>query len=109
MKIKFMATGIAPDRYEFDGEKITFDNETFDLSAFEEGDIFQGIEHEMQVIRAVERIEGELYITLCQKSPVGHWTGDGIGYIDATEYDPEKSYIRERTPEEMAEVEQWGR
>lgn len=106
MKIKFLATGIAPESYSFDGEKITFNGETFDLSNFEEGDKFEGVEHEIQGIRAVERIGGELYVTLCQKAPPGHWTGQDMEYIDSTEYDANKLYIREKTPEEIKEGEQ---
>lgn len=109
MKIKFLATGIAPDFYEFDGEKIKFNGEWYDLSEFEEGDIFEGLEGEMQAIRDVKRIDGELYVTLCQKAPPGHWTGRDMEYIDTSEYDSNKLYIREKTPEEMAkEGQAWG-
>lgn len=107
MKIKFLATGIAPNFYEFEGEKIKFNGETFDLSNFEEGDVFEGIEGEIQGIRAVERIDGELHVTLCQKAPQGHWTGKDE-YIDSTDYDPNNLYIREKTPEEIQEVAEWG-
>ena len=107
MKIKFLATGIAPDYYEFDDEKIIFNGEVFNLSEFEEGDKFEGVEHEIQGIRAVERIDGELYVTLCQRAPPGHWTGQDMEYIDSTDYQTNKLYIRQRTPEEMLEVEQW--
>lgn len=109
MKIKFLATGIAPEEYRFDGEKIIIDGETYDLSVFEEGDIFEGMEDEVQAIRTVERINGELYVTLCQKAPAGHWTGKDMEYVDSTEYDPGKLYIRIKTPEEIKEGEQlWG-
>jgi hypothetical protein len=108
MKIRFLATGIAPDKYEFDGEKIKFNGEWYDLSEFEEGDVFLGIEGDIQGIRAVERIDGELYVTLCQKTPPGHWTGKDMPYIDASEYDPNKLYIREKTPEEIEEDQLWG-
>lgn len=107
MKIKFLATGIAPQFYEFNGEKITFNGETFDLSLFEEGDIFEGIEGEIQGIREVKRIDGELYVTLCQKAPKGHWTGKDE-YIDSNNYNTNTLYIREKTPEEMQEVAGWG-
>lgn len=109
MKIKFIATGIAPEKYEFEGEKVIFNGEVYDLSIFEEGDAFEGIDGEVQGIRAVERIDGELYITLCQKAPQGHWTGKDLAYIDAKDYNPNKLYIREKTPEEIKEGERvWG-
>ncbi|HZW97479.1 MAG TPA: hypothetical protein VFF56_01360 [Bacillota bacterium] len=107
MKIKFLATGIAPNFYEFDGEKIIFNGETYDLSQFEEGDIFEGLEGEIQGIRAVERVDGELYVTLCQKAPPGHWTGVDE-YMDSNDYDPNTLYIREKAPKEMQEVAEWG-
>ena len=107
MKIKFLATGIAPERYEFEGEKVIFNGEVFDLSMFEEGDVFEEIEGDIQAIRAVERIDGELHVTLCQRAPAGHWTGIG-DYIDSNEYDPNTLYIRKKTPEEIQEVAGWG-
>ena len=105
MRIKFLASGVAPDRYEFNGEKIIFNGEEFDLSIFQVGDKFEGIDSEIPGIRAVERIDVELYVTLCQKTPKGHWTGKDE-WIDSTEYDPTKLYIRERTPEEVKQL--WG-
>lgn len=104
MKLKFLATGIAPTFYEFEDEKIIFNGESFDLSVFEEGDIFEGIEHEMQAIREVERIDGELYVTLCQEAPAGHWRGTDE-WINSTEYNPNKMYIREATEIEVEESE----
>lgn len=100
MQIKFLATGEAPDYYEFEDEKVIFNNQTFDLSAIEEGDQFQGIEADMNAIREVERIDGELYVMLCQKAPRGHWTGIDE-YIDSKDYDSQKLYIREKLPEEI--------
>ncbi|HZJ83583.1 MAG TPA: hypothetical protein VFD57_07220 [Clostridia bacterium] len=55
--------------------------------------------------RAVERIDGELYVILCQKAPEGHWTGKDMEYMDSIEYDPNKLYIKEKTPEEIGEME----
>jgi len=94
MKIKFLATGIAPNGYKIDGEKITFNNQTYDLSIFREGDKFLGVEEEMQTIRDIERVDGELYVTLCQKAPTGHWRGIDE-YIDSEDYDPNTLYIKE--------------
>lgn len=99
MKIKFLATGIAPEKYEFQGEKIIIDGIEYDLSVFEEGDIFEGIEGELQGIRAVERIDGELYVTLCQKAPVGHWRGIDE-YIDSKDYNPNQLYIKQISAEQ---------
>lgn len=100
MNIKFLATGQAPDYYEFEDEKVMFNGQTFDLSVVEEGDQFQGIESDVNAIREVERIDGELYVTLCQKTPQGHWTGIDE-YINSKDYDPNKLYIRGKTPEEI--------
>lgn len=107
MKIKFLATGIAPNKYEFEGEKIFFNGEIFDLSVFEEGDEFEGFDEGIiPAIREVKRIDGELYVTLCQEAPQGHWTGINE-YIDSTDYDPNALYIREKTPEEIQEAAGW--
>ena len=98
MKIKFLATGTAPEKYEFDGYKIIIDGEAFDLSQeFEDEELPFGV-------RDVKNVDGEIYATLCQKAPKGHWTGEGIDYIDSKDYDPEKLYIRERTPDEISEI-----
>ncbi len=95
MKIKFLATGIAPDKYEFNGEKITYNNETYDLSEFEEGDEFLGVDD--FGIREIERIDGELYVTLCQRCQMGHWRGIDE-YIDSKDYNPSSLYIKEVSP-----------
>lgn len=80
MKIKFLATNNAPDKYSFSGDTITIfhndESESVDLSPFEEGDQFEGVEPEVLnltgifAIRAVERAEGELHVTLCQTPPI---------------------------------------
>ncbi len=108
MKIRFLATGIAPEDYRFDGEKIWFGDEWYDLSDIEEGDIFEGVEGDVQGIRAVERINGELYVTLCQKAPPGHWTGKDMEYIDSKDYDPSNLYIRPKAEDEIKEGYAWG-
>lgn len=94
MRIKFLATGTAPEKYEFDGEKIITDGIEYDLSVFREGDKFMGLESVIQVIRDIERIEGELYITLCQKAPKGNWRGIDE-WIDSNDYDSNTLYIEE--------------
>lgn len=101
MKIKFLATGIAPEKYEFDGEKVIADGVVYDLSSIKEGDSFIGFENdELFAVRDAERINGELYVTLCQKAPSGHWRGIDE-WIDAEDYSPDKLYIKEITVEEM--------
>ena len=99
MKIKFLATGVAPNVYEFDGEKIIIDGIEYDLSVFEEGDVFEG---ENNHIRDVQRIDGELYVTLCQKAREGHWRGIDE-YIDSNDYNPDTLYIREISEDELLE------
>lgn len=70
MKIKFLATNNAPD-YTIDGETITINGEVLDLSEFPEGATFEGVEgDEDNFVRNVERTDGELFVTLCQASPV---------------------------------------
>lgn len=99
MKVKFLATGNAPTHYSFDGETVTahyVSDEAFNLSSLGEGDRFDGVEVEalalpaQQVIREAERVDGELYVTLCQRVGPGNWTESD--WIDAIEYDPDKVY-----------------
>ena len=94
MKIKFLATGVAPDSYRFDGEKIIIDGIEYDLSVFKEGDKFIGLEDGNTAIRNIYRVDGELYVTLCQKAPKGHWRGIDK-WIDSSDYDPNTLYIKE--------------
>lgn len=91
MKIKFLATGIAPSKYEFDEEKIIIDGIEYDVSVFREGDKFIGLESGIQAIRDIDRIDGELYVTLCQKAPKGNWRGVDE-WIDSSNYDPSTLY-----------------
>lgn len=126
MKIKFLATSKGAE-YSFKGEKITIDGEEIDLSEFPESARFQGIEgDEKNVVRNIERKDGEMYVTLCQACPVSrisYKTDQGMihrlasdpapesytqkiehrgghwtesDWIDADEYDPEKLYIKEK-------------
>jgi hypothetical protein len=92
MKIKFIATANAPLAYRINGEKISYYDETYDLSEFEEGDKLLGVDD--FGIREIERINGELYVTLCQKAPIGHWR-ENDEYIDSSEYNPSCVYIKE--------------
>lgn len=100
MKIKFLATGIAPESYEFQGEKIIIDGIEYDLSVFEDGDIFEGLEGENNYIRDIKRIDEELYVILCQLAPEGHWRGLDE-WIDSNDYNPDNLYIREISEEEL--------
>ena len=101
MKIKFLATGIAPEKYEFDGDKVIADGVVYDLSIVQKGDSFIGFENdELFAVRDVKRINGELYVTLCQKAPPGHWR-DIDEWIDVEDYSPDELYIKEITVEEM--------
>lgn len=100
IKIKFLATGNAPSLYEFDDEKIIIDSVEHDLSDFNDGDIFDGLEGDMQAIRTIERIDGELHVTLCQKAGEGHWRGV-YDWIDSDDYNPNKLYIRELSEDEL--------
>ena len=105
MKLKFLATGQGPDRYEFDGDKITAHqgelSEVIDLTELEHGDKFEGAEPETltlpgsQIIRDAYRDEhGVLHVTLCQASPMlGHWRESEI--IDSEDYISGHRYIRE--------------
>lgn len=103
MKLKFLATGQAPDFYEFSGETITAHHggvsESVDFSQLEHGDIFEGIEPESltlpasQIIRAAHRDEdGILHVTLCQKVGAGDWT-ESI-WIDVSEFVQGRQYVR---------------
>lgn len=105
MQIQFLATAQAPDKYELTGETVTAiqgeQQEDFNLSIIEDGGKFQGIELDTlelpasQVIRNAERKDGELYVTLCQQSGSGHWRRSD--WIDAGDYDPQKTYIKNIT------------
>lgn len=103
MKIKFLAAGNAPDSYSFSGDVITATYrgaaETFDFSSFDTGAVFDSIELEVlpliytHVIPSVKRIDGELYVTLCQKAGAGHWVESD--WLNAEEYNPQTKYILE--------------
>jgi len=104
MKLHFLATGDAPERYSFDGDQITAEkggvSETFDLSGLEAGGKFLGVTVESlplaagHVLRNAHRdSSGELHVTLCQAVGGGDWT-EQDGEIDASEYDPATPYVR---------------
>lgn len=102
MKIKFLATGMSPDKYQINGEVLTafIGNETLalDFSLLETGDEFQGVETELinpsQVVRTAYRDElGELHLTLCQAVGSGDWVESP--WLDAAEFVSERSYVGE--------------
>lgn len=98
MKINVLASIQSPDYYEIIGEvvKAFFKNheEIYDLSEFPEGGLFTGtsLSKEFQDIRNVERVNGELKVTLCQQVGPGHWMESG--WFDAVDYDPDKIHTR---------------
>ncbi|MBY5941121.1 hypothetical protein KUW00_09480 [Halomonas sp. DP5N14-9] len=116
MKIKLLATAQAPDRYSF-SQEIVVANEAghekaYDLSSFPEGGGFKEAEKlpsGAQAIRCIERVNGELYVTLVQKVIAGqypgrkaHWRESPI--IDADDYDPNTCYV---IPTGMAGVDDY--
>lgn len=115
MKIKVLATRVAPDYYTISSEVVTAHlvgvTEQYDLNAFPEGGVFQGADqiNGVDAIRSVERINGELRVTLCQRVIAGqypdkkaHWRESD--WIDAADYDPGKCYV---IPTGMAGVEDY--
>lgn len=105
MKIRFIATGDAPESIAFNGETITVINgvvnDSFDLSSIAYGDQFLGVESEIllmssrHIIRDAYRDEeGLLWVTLCQKATEGRWEGKDE-WINSNDYNPSESYIEE--------------
>lgn len=84
MKIKFLATAMAPIHL-INGEIVN----GIDLSPLEYGGEFIGDDESMAAgIRGAERdVNGELYVTLCQAVGPGHWSESD--WIDAGDYDPD--------------------
>lgn len=90
MKIKFLATS-QQGQYSINDEVLTVDGEPIDLSEFPEGGKFEGVEgDEKKIVRNIERVDGELHVTICQSPPitkVTYKTKEGL--IHATPEDPE--------------------
>ncbi|WP_108449356.1 hypothetical protein [Halomonas sp. BN3-1] len=105
MKIKFLATTQSADQYAFSENKVVAyegdHREEYDLAGFPTGGVFEGSEglpSGVSVIRGVERVDGELYVTLTQAVIAGqypgrkaHWRESPI--IDAADYDPSICYV----------------
>ncbi|MDO0945908.1 hypothetical protein [Chromohalobacter israelensis] len=97
MQIKILATGIAPDYYEINGDVITAyvgtESDSYDLSALEEGDTVTTVSEVggIQPIRSATRENGELKVTLCQRVGPGHWSESD--WMDASEYDPDAVHV----------------
>lgn len=89
MKVKFLATGTAPDMYTISGEIVN----GIDLSIIEHGGKFIGSDDTRAAgIRNAERDENnELWVTLKQEVGAGHWR-EGE-WIEAGDYDPEVVYV----------------
>lgn len=103
MKIKFLATGDAPSLYSFDGAVVTAtyngETEAFDFSEFAEGYEYNGLKPNVlpliytHLVVDAKRIDGELYLTLCQKAVKGHWAESD--WIDSSSYIANTTYIVE--------------
>lgn len=93
MQINVLATGIAPDYYEIDGDVITAhvgdQSDSYDLSGLEEGDTVTAVSEVggIQPIRSATREAGVLKVVLCQRVGPGHWSESG--WIAARAYDPD--------------------
>lgn len=97
MKIKFLATGQAPDSYSFSNETIN----GFDLSPLQTNYVFSGNEETFQAgIRDAYRDEnGELHVTLMQRVLASqhpyakaHWR-ESTTEINSSDYDPYVCYV----------------
>lgn len=101
MKLKVLATGMAPDYYTVNGEVITAHlngvSEEYDLTTFPEDGVFQGAEQisGVNAIRNVTREEGILKVTLCQQVGPGHWTESE--WMDGADYDPDSIHVKRDT------------
>ncbi|QJQ93911.1 MULTISPECIES: hypothetical protein [Halomonadaceae] len=104
MKAKFLATGAAPDYYTLSGETVAAHNkgmtEEYNLSDFPEGGLFQSADpvDGVPAILNVERVNGDLYVTLCQQVIASqypdlkaHWRGQQV--LDSADYDPDTCYV----------------
>ncbi|MGE6778258.1 hypothetical protein ACQKFL_11525 [Vreelandella titanicae] len=98
MKLRFKAIGQSPLNHAMASGSIN----NVDLSSFPEGGRFTGDSETLaKGIMNVERINGELHVTLgqpylsyeCQPVNGSHdWRGTG-DWIDAADYDPDQCYI----------------
>lgn len=103
MQLNFKAKGTAPESYTISGEIIN----GLDLSVIQHGGQFIGSETTRQagIYGAYRDAQGELFVTLGQTAPPGHWRGNPDLWVDADDYDPEAAYIR-RTDEQGNPVDQ---
>lgn len=104
MKLKFLATGIAPDKYTFQGETLTVyfeeEEEAINFAPLKIGDRLHGVEFEklnidgLIAIRDATRDEyGQLNLILCQEAGEGNWTESD--WMSSDDYEPGKKYIVE--------------
>lgn len=98
MKIKFLATGIAPDFYTITNETITAHvgdiTQVYDFSGMPEGATLTSVEpvDGINPIRSATRVNGELEITLCQRVGAGHWNESD--WLEASTYNPDEVYVQ---------------
>lgn len=105
MKINFLAVSEAPSHYSFSGEVVQAHYERgvveYDLASFPEKGVFKGaglLPSGAQAVRGIERVNGELYVTLAQKVIAGQYPGRKAHWresptIDAADYDPNTCYV----------------
>ncbi|MEC8917100.1 MAG: hypothetical protein VX796_05710 [Pseudomonadota bacterium] len=97
MQIKVLATGIAADHYEINGDVITAfvgeESDNYDLSGLEEGDVVTEVSPigGIRPIRSATRENGVLKVTLCQRVGAGHWSESG--WMDSSDYDPDAVHV----------------
>ncbi len=100
-QLNILATGQGPDYYTINGEVITAYHggvsEAYDLSGFPDDGVFQGADpvNGVPAIRNVERVNGELRVTLCQQVGPGHWQESG--WFDAAQYNPDAVHVNQDT------------
>lgn len=106
MKLKLLATSIAPGHYTIDGETITAhvgdQSEAYDLSEMPEGATLTEVDEIAGVrpIRAATRVNGELQVTLCQRVGAGHWSESD--WMEAEDYDPDAIHVQLNTERAFA-------
>lgn len=116
MKIKLLAVAQGSDYYHFSGDTVISykgsHEEVYDLSLFPESGVFKGADalpSGAPAIRGVERVDGELYVTLTQKVIAGQYPGRKAHwrespFIVAEDYDPNTCYV---VPTGMAGVDDY--
>lgn len=116
MMLLFKGVHSAPEKYTFDGEKVTAwvgeEKSTFDLSSFPSGAVYSGADRVsgIRAIRDVKRdADGMLWVTLAQPVVSGKYPGRradwrGLVWIESSEYAADKCFV---TPTGMKGVEDY--